>query len=115
MCALGLLFLPESSANPVTNANLTGAPVDPVKGTDEPTVERASAHELISDQATWKELSLVDDCEQGGLPNTCCPYWKVKVVWGFTGPTVTCETGGNFKCKEKGCDEISEEENCGGL
>jgi hypothetical protein len=44
------------------------------------------------------------DCETGGLANTGCPYWDVKVVYeaSLAGPTasVTCQTGGEFKCKE---------------
>jgi hypothetical protein len=42
-----------------------------------------------------------DNCETGGLPNKYCPYWNVTIVWKFTGPEVTCSTGGEFQCEKK--------------
>jgi len=49
--------------------------------------------------------TFLGDCDPGGLANLCCPYWNVTVVWTWTGPTVTCETGGQFKCREN-CGEV---------
>ncbi|TYP93481.1 hypothetical protein LX73_1185 [Fodinibius salinus] len=45
------------------------------------------------------------DCSTGGLANVCCPYWNVTVEWGFMGPTITCETGGEFKCQDNCGDD----------
>jgi hypothetical protein len=74
-------------------------------------LECISSGALLKTQRTWQDLITSEDCEEGGLPNTCCSYWRVKVEWGFTGPTVSCQTGGNFQCKSAGsCDEVQEED-----
>lgn len=45
------------------------------------------------------------ECKPGGLPNLYCPYWNVTVDFGLGIPfptmSISCSTGGEFKCKEK--------------
>lgn len=42
-----------------------------------------------------------EDCAPGQLANLYCPYWNISVSFTFTGPRITCSTGGQFKCKEE--------------
>lgn len=41
------------------------------------------------------------DCQTGGLANVYCPYWDVSVTYAFESPAITCQTGGEHKCKER--------------
>lgn len=43
------------------------------------------------------------ECETGGLANKCCPYWNVTITYEWSGPVVSCTTGGEFKCDDN-CD-----------
>ena len=42
--------------------------------------------------------------EQGTMANKCCPIWNVSyTVGGSLWPTVTCSTGGKYKCEDCHC------------
>jgi hypothetical protein len=74
-------------------------------------LECMSSGALLKAQHTWQDLITSEDCEEGGLPNTCCSYWEVRIEWGFTGPTISCQTGGEFQCQsDESCDEVREED-----
>lgn len=68
-------------------------------------IECIARSDLVAGQYTWEKLLSTDDCEEGGLPNTCCEYWDVTISWSITGPSVSCTTGGEFQCES--------DENCG--
>ena len=44
----------------------------------------------------------LSDCT-GGMANKYCPIWNVTVEYGWGGPTVTCSTGGSWKCESGKC------------
>ena len=37
------------------------------------------------------------------MANMCCPIWTVTVVVAWTGPEVTCTTGGTYQCNDCVC------------
>ena len=39
-------------------------------------------------------------CSTGGLANKCCPYWNVTVEITYPFPSISCTTGGQFKCED---------------
>ena len=65
---------------------------------------------FVENDKDFNIKNLVTNCEPGGLPSLCCPYWDMKISWGFTGPTIECNTGGEFKCKEE-----NEDGSCGSV
>ncbi len=42
-------------------------------------------------------------CPTGGMANSKCAIWNVEYSVQFTGPIVTCNTGGLYKCTEGKC------------
>jgi hypothetical protein len=53
-----------------------------------------------TDPPSEDPITAPGECQKGGMPNLCCPYWVVTITWEWTGPTTSCSTGGEFKCKE---------------
>jgi hypothetical protein len=48
-------------------------------------------------------LSSKANKKEGGMANQCCPIWTITVTTSFTGPTISCTTGGEYKCKDCQC------------
>lgn len=45
----------------------------------------------------------LDPGEGGGMANACCPIWNVSYTTSWLDVTITCSTGGNYKCKDCTC------------
>lgn len=39
------------------------------------------------------------------LANKCCPYWTISIKYTWTGPQVTCTTGGKYQCVDCNCPD----------
>lgn len=39
------------------------------------------------------------------LANKCCGIWKITIEYSWTGPTITCNTGGDYQCEDCACPE----------
>ncbi|MDR1339645.1 MAG: NVEALA domain-containing protein [Prevotellaceae bacterium] len=67
-------------------------------------VSRHMSEEFLSDMALANVEALAD--EENGLANVCCPIWNVSITYPGTPisfPTITCSTGGTYKCKDCAC------------
>jgi hypothetical protein len=63
---------------------------------------------LVSDLVNTNVLALADPesgstCQGGGLANTKCPIWHITYSSSFSGPDITCDTGGTYKCHAGTC------------
>lgn len=39
-------------------------------------------------------------CAPGGTANKCCAIWNVTITSTFPWPTISCSTGGVYKCED---------------
>ncbi len=48
-------------------------------------------------------VNIASATPENGMANKCCPIWDVSVTTSFPWPTVTCTTGGQYKCEDCTC------------
>ena len=48
-------------------------------------------------------MAQADGESGGGMANVCCPIWDVTITYKWSGPEISCSTGGNYKCEDCVC------------